>query len=173
MTRFFAAFLTGLSLLGANIVAAPLPIGAPAPQVSAIDQNGQPVQFADIYAKGLTLVYFYPKAGTPGCTAEACSLRDSYDKLKARGLQIIGVSRDGAAAQKNFHEQNKLPFTLVADPDGKVADAFGVPKLLGGLVALDARQSFIVKDGKIAWNSLKAQTSGSAEEIQTALDGLK
>jgi len=136
-----------------------------------VDQEGKAVQFAEVYAKGTTLVYFYPKAGTPGCTAEACSLRDAYDKLQARGLQIIGVSRDTTAAQKNFHEANRLPFTLVADPDGKVADAFGVPKLLG--LPLDARESFIVKDGKIAWTSLKAQTKGSAEEVQKALDDLK
>ncbi len=171
--RTLTALLTCLSLFGLHAQATPLAVGAPAPQVTAMDQDGKPVPFADVYAKGITLVYFYPKAGTPGCTAEACSLRDSYDQLKAEGLQIIGVSRDGATAQKNFHEKYKLPFTLVADPDGKVADAFGVPKLLGGLVPLDARQSFIVKDDKIAWNSLTAQTKGSAAEVQKALDGLK
>jgi peroxiredoxin Q/BCP len=173
MIRTFLLLLTGLSLIGANGAAAPLAVGAPAPQVSALDQEGKPIHFADVYAKGITLVYFYPKAGTSGCTAEACSLRDSYDALKARGLQIIGVSRDNAGAQKHFQEQNKLPFILVADTDGKVAEAFGVPMMMGGLVPLASRQSFIVKDGKIAWTSLKAQTKGSAEEVQKALDGLK
>ena len=172
MMRTLIVLLTGLSFLGANVKATPLAVGAPAPQISAIDQEGKPIHFADIYAKGITLVYFYPKAGTSGCTAEACSLRDSYDTLKARGLQIIGVSRDNAGAQKQFQEQNKLPFTLVADTDGKVAEAFGVPMMLG-ILPLASRQSFIVKDGKIAWNSLKAQTKGSAEEVQKALDGLK
>jgi peroxiredoxin Q/BCP len=173
MMRTLIVLLTGLSLLGANIHADPLAVGTQAPQVSAIDQNGKPIQFATIYAKGITLVYFYPKAGTPGCTAEACSLRDSYDKLQARDLQIIGVSRDDTAAQKNFQDQYNLPFTLVADTDGKVAEAFGVPPMMHGLLAFDSRQSFIVKDGKIAWNSLKAQTTGSAEEVQKALYGLK
>jgi peroxiredoxin Q/BCP len=173
MIRTLLVLLTGFSFLGANTYAAPLAVGAPAPQISAIDQNGQPIQFADIYAKGITLVYFYPKAGTSGCTAEACSLRDSYDKLQAQGLQIIGVSRDGADAQKHFQEQYTLPFTLVADADGKVAEAFGVPMMMHGILPLASRQSFIVKDGKIAWNSLKAQTKGSAEEVQKALDGLK
>jgi peroxiredoxin Q/BCP len=171
MIRTLILLLTGLSFLGANIHAAPLAVGAPAPQVTAVDQDGKTIQFADIYAKGITLVYFYPRAGTLGCTAEACSLRDSYDTLKARGLQIIGVSRDSAEAQKHFQDQNKLPFTLVADTDGKVAEAFGVPMMMG-VLPLAARQSFIVKDGKIAWNSLKAQTKGSAEEVQKALDGL-
>jgi peroxiredoxin Q/BCP len=162
-----------LSFFGVNAGADPLTVGAPAPQVTAINQDGKPIHFADIYAKGITLVYFYPKSGTPGCTAEACSLRDSYDNLKARGLQMIGVSRDNAGAQKDFQEKNKLPFTLVADTDGKVAEAFGVPMLLGGTIHLASRQSFIVKDGKIAWISLKAQTKGSAGEVQKALDGLK
>jgi peroxiredoxin Q/BCP len=171
MMRTLLILLTGLFFLSANVKATPLAVGAPAPQVNAIDQEGKPIQFADVYAKGITLVYFYPKAGTSGCTAEACSLRDSYDSLKARGLQIIGVSRDSAGAQKHFQDENKLPFTLVADTDGKVAEAFGVPMM--GILPFASRQSFIVKDGKIAWNSLKAQTKGSAEEVQKALDGLK
>ncbi len=173
MIRTLIVLLTGFSLLGANLNATPLAVGAPAPHVTAVDQDGKPVNFADVYAKGITLVYFYPKAGTSGCTAEACSLRDSYEKFKAQGLQIIGVSRDGADAQKRFQEQNQLPFTLVADTDGKVAEAFGVPMMMGGMVPLAQRQSFIVKDDKIAWNSLKAQTKDSAQEIQKALDGLK
>jgi peroxiredoxin Q/BCP len=153
--------------------AAPLSVGAPAPDLTAPDQDGQPVHFSDIYAKGITLVYFYPKAGTSGCTKEACSLRDSYDTLHGRGLQIIGVSRDNSAAQKNFAQTNKLPFTLVADSDGKVAEAFGVPMMMGGAIPLASRQSFIVKNGTVVWTSLKAQTSGSAAEVQKALDGLK
>jgi len=173
MTRLFLVLLGSLSIFSLTANADPLAVGAPAPQVAAIDQGGQPIQFADIYAKGITLVYFYPKAGTSGCTAEACSLRDSYEKLHASGLQIIGVSRDTTEAQKKFQDTNKLQFTLVADTDGKVADAFGVPPMMKGLVPLDSRQSFIVKDGKIAWVSLKAQTKGSAEEVQKALDGLK
>jgi peroxiredoxin Q/BCP len=166
--------LLGCLILTVSVAnAAPLAVGAPAPQISAIDQEGNTIHFADVYAKGLTLVYFYPKAGTSGCTAEACSLRDSYEKLHADGLQIIGVSRDNAGAQKHFQDQYKLPFTLVADTDGKVAEAFGVPMMLGGILPIASRQSFIVKDNKIAWNSLKAQTTGSAAEVQKALDGLK
>jgi len=173
MIRKLIVLLTGFfTILGSNVKASPLAVGAPAPQISATDQEGKPIQFPDVYAKGITLVYFYPKADTSGCTAEACSLRDSYDTLKARGLQIIGVSRDNAGEQKQFQEKYKLPFTLVADTDGKVAEAFGVPMMMG-ILPLASRQSFIVKDGKIAWNSLKAQTKGSAEEVQKALDGLK
>lgn len=173
MMRLFIALLVSFFIPGLTVKADPLAVGAPAPQVTAVDQEGQPIQFADVYAKGITLVYFYPKAGTPGCTAEACSLRDSYEKLHANGLQIIGVSRDNAGAQKHFQAENKLPFTLVADTDGKVAAAFGVPMMTKGDLVLATRQSFIIKDGKIAWTSLKAQTKGSADEVQKALDGLK
>ncbi|MCE0484605.1 MAG: peroxiredoxin [Methylacidiphilales bacterium] len=168
-------FLLGLCLLLSLPVscahAEALPVGSPAPQITATNEQGKPVQFADIYAKGITLVYFYPKAGTPGCTAEACSLRDSYTKLHGQGLQIIGVSRDTIDAQKHFQDQYQLPFTLVADTDGKVATAFGVPMM--GILPLASRESFIVKDGKVAWNSIHAQTKESAEEVQKALDSLK
>lgn len=145
--------------------------GAPAPTVTAPDQDGNPVSFADVYAKGTTLVYFYPKADTPGCTAQACSLRDAFAELHGENLQILGVSRDTPAAQKKFQEKYRLPFTLIADHDGKVAEAFGVPAILG--LPVSSRQSFIVKDGKIAWTSPKAQTGGHAAEVQAALDSLR
>src|SRR5277367_6437161 len=102
MPRLPLLLVIFLALVTAHVNATPLAVGAPAPDVTAPDQDGNPVHFADIYAKGVTLVYFYPKSGTSGCTAEGCSLRDSYDSLKARGLQIIGVSRDDAGAQKHF-----------------------------------------------------------------------
>lgn len=148
-----------------------LTVGAPAPLISAKDQDGKVVSFADVYGKGITLVYFYPKAATPGCTKEACSLRDSYTGLTAKGLQILGVSRDSSEAQKSFRDDQKLPFTLIADTDGKVAEAFHVPLI--PVVGVPMRQSFIVKDGKIAWVSLSAQTSGAAGEVQNALDTLQ
>lgn len=148
-----------------------LTVGAPAPLVSAKDQDGKVVSFAEVYGKGTTLVYFYPKAATPGCTKEACSLRDSYAGLTSKGLQVLGVSRDSSEAQKKFKDDQKLPFTLIADTDGKVAEAFLVPMI--PVVGVPMRQSFIVKDGKIAWVSLSAQTAGAAAEVQNALDSLQ
>jgi len=162
-----AVVFLSISLLHAD----PLPVGAPAPQITATNEQGQPIAFADVYAKGVTLVYFYPKAGSPGCTAEACSLRDSYTKLHGQGLQIIGVSRDAVDSQKHFQDQYHLPFTLVADRDGSVAKAFGVPML--ALAPLASRESFIVKNDQIAWTSIHAKTKGSADEVQQALDHLK
>jgi len=168
MKRILAIFCI-MNLFGLFAKGDPLPVGSPAPMISGTDQNGETVNFADIYAKGTTLVYFYPKAGTPGCTAQACSLRDAFASLKGEGLQIIGVSEDKADAQKKFEEKYQLPFTLIADSDGRVAKAFGVPIMLG--VAM--RQSFIVKDGKIAWEALKAGTKDHAQEVRAALDRLK
>lgn len=145
-------------------------VGASAPRISAPDQDGKRVVFGDVYAKGITLVYFYPKAGTPGCTAQACSLRDSFASLHGKNLQILGVSRDTPEAQKKFQAKYDLPFTLIADKDGKVAEAFGVPGIMG--LPFSSRQSFIVKDGKIVWASYKAKTGDYAAEVQAALDSL-
>jgi thioredoxin-dependent peroxiredoxin len=160
---------------------APLPVGARAPAVIAPDQDGRPLHFADVYAKGITLVFFFPAgpdfwigAESSASLAEVTSLRDAYDKLHGEGLQIIGVSLDNASVQKKFKQDNRLPYTLIADIKGKAGTPFGTRIYGGGDTPHRyERVSFIVKDGKIAWNSLKAQTSSSAEEVQKALDGLK
>lgn len=157
-----------LTFFGLLPAANALESGDAAPSPIAVDQDGAKVAFADIYAKGVTLVYFYPKADTPGCTAEACSLRDAYADLNASGVQVIGVSEDKTDAQKKFQLKFKLPFTLIADIDGAVANAFGVPTLKG----FAKRQSFIVKDGKIAWLDKSASTSKQADDVRKALAGL-
>jgi peroxiredoxin Q/BCP len=144
-------------------------IGAPAPAVTALDADGRSVRFAEIYERGMTLVYFYPKADTPGCTAEACAVRDSMDDLKARGVQVLGVSGDKPEAQKRFADKYHLPFALVADADGTVARAFGVPTLLG----FPKRQSFLIKDGRIIWRDLSVSPATHVAEVHKALDTLR
>jgi peroxiredoxin Q/BCP len=124
--RILLSSVVALASLTLFAKAEPLAVGAPAPDVSAIDQDGKPVNFKDVYAKGPTLVYFYPKADTPGCTKEGCSIRDSWEDLKKAGIQVLGVSEDPADAQKAFAEKYKFPHTLIADADGKVAAAFQV-----------------------------------------------
>lgn len=158
-----------MSFFGLFDKGSPLPVGAPAPAITALDQNGRPVHFGELYAKSLVLVYFYPKASTPGCTAQACSLRDSFSAISTRGLEVLGVSADKPDAQKKFRETFALPFRLIADHDGKVAEAFGVPRILG----YTARQSFLIKAGRVAWVSLKAKTHDHAVEVQAAVDALK
>ena len=120
-------------------------VGDQAPDFTLPSPSGEPVRLSDRLGKGIVVLYFYPRDNTPGCTAEACSLRDSFAGLKARGVQILGVSEDKPDAQAKFREKYHLPFTLVADADGAVARAFGVPTFLG----FAKRQSFLVKDGKI------------------------
>lgn len=159
-----------LSLLGLASKGEPLAVGATAPAPAAVDENGQPVHLKEIYAKGVTLVYFYPKASTPGCTAQACSLRDSIADLKTAGVTVIGVSHDKPAAQKKFKEHYQLPFTLIADQDGAVIKAFGVPTYVFGIAK---RQSFLIKDGKVAWRSLSAQTKTHADEVRKAVAALR
>lgn len=161
--------LLAMSLFSFGAKANPLAVGSEAPVVEAVDQDGQPVRLAEVYAKGPTLVYFYPKADTPGCTAQACSLRDAFADLKTEGLEVLGVSADKPDAQKKFQEKYQLPFRLIADSDGKVAQAFGVPTTFG----FTSRQSFLIKDGRVVWNSLKAKTKDHAAEVQAAINALK
>lgn len=163
--------LITMGIFGFGGKAKAVEVGAAAPEIEGVDQDGNPFKFADAYAKGVVLVFFYPKADTPGCTAQACSLRDSFETLSAEQLQIVGVSRDNATSQKKFREKYNLPFPLVADADGKIAEAFGVPGILG--MPVTKRQSFIVKDGKVVWKAESAQTAKHAAEVQSAIDALK
>lgn len=165
-----STFSTLLAFLGfaAFAQAGPLGVGDPAPEVSGPNQDGQTVHFKDIYAKGLTLVYFYPKADTPGCTKEACSIRDSWGDLQKNGVQVIGVSGDKPEAQKQFAEKYRLPHTLIADFAGSVAKAFGVPTLLG----ISKRQSFLIANGKCVWNQTSASTDKQAEDVLKAVASL-
>jgi peroxiredoxin Q/BCP len=155
---FITSLLCSIGFLHA---AEPLEVGQPAPEVKGIDQDGQEVDLAKAYEKGPVLVYFYPKADTSGCTKQACSLRDEYTALQGKGIQIFGVSGDKPEAQKDFQEKYNLPFTLLADPEGKVMDAFGVPRK--GKFA--ARQAFLIRDGKVVWLDRKASTAKQAADV--------
>jgi thioredoxin-dependent peroxiredoxin len=143
-----------------------LKIGDPIPAVTSEDQNGTPVDLAKEGANGYTLVYFYPKAMTPGCTAQACSLRDSYTELQSKGVKIFGVSLDTIGAQKKFVEQDHIPFALLSDSDKKVVSAFGVPLMGNGLAT---RQAYLFKDGKLVWLDTHASTSQQAQDVLTVL----
>src|SRR5512137_978414 len=122
-----AGFAAMFSLF-AHASAEPLKAGDPAPAVTGITETGAPLALADVYKKQTyTLVYFYPKAETPGCTAPGCSLRDASEAMTKAGVAVIGVSTDKPEAQKAFKEKFKFPFTLLADPEKTVVNAFGVP----------------------------------------------
>lgn len=160
-----------LSFLGLAAKADPLAVGAPAPKLTAVDQDGKSVNFEDVYKKGPTLVYFYPKADTPGCTKQGCSIRDAWGDLTAKGIQVLGVSEDKPDAQKKFSDKFSFKHTLIADADGKVAKAFQVDMIPA--VGLTKRESFLVKDGKIAWTMLKVNPETHAADVIKAVEGLK
>jgi peroxiredoxin Q/BCP len=123
-----------------------LPVGSTVPDLSATDQNGAK-QSISAERGHPVIVYFDPKDGTPGCTKEACAFRDAWDKFKQAGVQIFGVSKDDAESHAEFAKEHKLPFPLIADPDGAWLKAFGVSTTLG----MPSRVSFLIDPaGKVA-----------------------
>jgi peroxiredoxin Q/BCP len=114
-----------------------LPVGSIVPALSKVDHHGQVV---DLRAQAPTLVYFYPRDGTPGCTKEACAIRDAWQSYKLSGLRVIGVSADTEEQHRAFADEHGLPFSLIADPAHAWSDAFGV----GTLNGKDARVSFLI-----------------------------
>jgi peroxiredoxin Q/BCP len=101
-----------------------LQVGDKAPAVLGINQDGKELKLADFAGKKIVL-YFYPKDSTPGCTAQACSLRDNYSDLQKQGYEVIGVSTDSAASHLKFISKQNLPFNLIADTDKKLSEIFG------------------------------------------------
>jgi peroxiredoxin Q/BCP len=158
--------LGGLMLFGLVGRAAELEVGAALPAVEAKNQDGALVDLAADAGDGWTLVYFYPKADTPGCTKQACSLRDAYAKLTERDVRIYGVSSDSVADQKAFQQKYRLPFTLLADVDRKIIEAFGVPHKLG----FASRQAFLFRDGELVWRDRSASTSEQAADVLAAIE---
>ncbi len=142
-------------------------VGDMAPVASGKTDAGATINLSDIYKKNkYVVIFFYPKANTPGCTAQACSLRDSYQVLKDKGVEVIGVSVDNVEDQANFKKSQKLPFTLIADADKAVINAFGVDLFLG----LAKRQAFLIKEGKVLWMDRSASTKEQAQDILKILE---
>jgi len=110
-----------------------LKAGDKAPAFESVDENGKPWKSTDHVGKKVVVLYFYPADFTGGCTAQACGFRDSMESLAGKGLEVIGVSGDSAATHKLFKAHHKLPFTLLADEKGEVAQKFGVPVGKGGM----------------------------------------
>ncbi len=144
-------------------------VGKAAPRLQGTDQDGQPIDLGQLYDQGPVLVFFYPKAGTPGCTAQACSLRDAYEQLQEAGLTVVGVSTDSVDAQQKFKTTQKLPYTLLADPEGKVLEAFSVRKLAG----LANREAFLIREGQVVWHDGSASTGKQAEDVLKVMEGWK
>ncbi len=139
-----------------------------APEFTLPDQNGKEISLKDFRGKYVVL-YFYPRADTPGCTVEACEFRDSYRKIQNTGAVILGISPDQPKAQKKFEEKYSLPFTLLGDADKKVGNAFGViqeKNMYGKKVMGVVRTTFIIgPEGKIKHIFQKVKPEGHAEEV--------
>ena len=121
------------------------------PYFEVVDQDGKEVSSKDLMGKK-TVVYFYPKDNTSGCTAEACSIRDNYDSLVAKGYNVIGVSKDSAASHRKFRQKYDLPFTLLSDTSTQMLQAFGAwgeKKMYGKTVMGTIRRTFIFDEDGI------------------------
>ncbi len=128
-----------------------LQIGDKAPEILGTDQNGNEIKLSDFAGKKLAL-YFYPKDNTSGCTAEACSLRDGYEKLKAAGFEVIGVSKDSAKSHQGFITKQNLPFSLIADTETVLQQQFGVwaeKKMYGRSYMGTLRTTFIINENGV------------------------
>ena len=145
-----------------------LKVGDKAPQFEAKDEKGNVRKLADYAGKKL-VVFFYPKASTPGCTAEACNLRDNYDKFLAQGYDILGVSADSAKRQQNWINKHELPFPLLADEEKEVINAFGVwgpKKFMGREYDGIHRTTFIIdENGVIEEVIAKVKTKEHTSQI--------
>lgn len=162
-----------LSLLGLSgwlVAEDSLPLGSEAPRLVVTVDSGDSLKLEDLYEKGQLVVFFYPKAMTGGCTAQACSLRDAFAELAEQGIQVIGVSRDRVALQKKFREIYQLPYPLISDTSGEVMRAFHVREIAPGI---NGREAFIISEGKIVWHDSRASTRTQADDVKAALEALK
>jgi peroxiredoxin Q/BCP len=142
--------------------------GDNAPVFSGIDQDGKSINLNDFKGKKVVL-YFYPKDSTPGCTAQACDLRDNYDSLLAKGYIVVGVSADNQKSHQKFIEKHSLPFPLIADVEKEIIKAYGVwgpKKFMGKTYDGIHRTTFVIsEDGKIEEIIDKVKTKEHAKQI--------
>lgn len=138
------------------------------PQFEVVDQDGK-IWTSDMLVGKKTIVYFYPKDSTPGCTAEACNLRDNYEALQAQGFQIVGVSKDSANSHKKFIEKNELPFTLLSDKSTQMMQDFGAwgeKKMCGRVSIGTLRKTYVFDEQGVCTEIIdKVETKKHAAQI--------
>ena len=164
-------FLAALSIGKPACAIEPVVIGAPAPEFELSDQTGQLHSLED-YRDQWVVLYFYPKDGTPGCTTEACEFRDNIFEFRQINVQILGVSFDDVKSHQKFAEHHELPFPLLADIEGKAAEAYGVKtKMLGMTVA--KRQTFLIDPaGNLAKHYENVKPASHSVEVLADLKAL-
>lgn len=145
-----------------------LNIGDKAPAFVGKDQNGEEIKLSDFAGKKVVL-YFYPKDNTPGCTAQACNLRDTYTDLQENNFQVIGISTDGEKSHQKFIEKHQLPFPLIADTDKVIHEAFGtwkLKKMYGREYMGTVRTTFVIDENGIISDIIKkVKTKEHAAQI--------
>ena len=150
--------------------------GRPAPDFTLPDQEGEPVRLSDLRGRPVVL-YFYPKADTPGCTTQACGVRDRREEYAAAGATVLGVSRDPVAAIKAFHDKYDLGFTLLSDADHAVAEAYGAwgeKSMYGRKYMGVTRSTFVIDaDGMVRHVIPKASPKTHDDVVLGALDELR
>lgn len=157
--RLFQLFLC-IAIFGATAMAADLVIGDEAPPISLPNQEGKTVDL-EAFRGHWVLVYFYPKDDTPGCTRQACSLRDANSAFVEEGLIVLGVSTDSTESHQKFREKHDLPFDLLADPDKKAVKAYGTEGTF-----FTQRKSFLIDpQGKIAWVFADVDVNAHAQNV--------
>jgi peroxiredoxin Q/BCP len=148
--------------------------GKPAPDFELQSDSGETVRLSDFRGRPVVL-YFYPKDDTPGCTAEACEFRDSYETYRQRGVEILGVSPDDVASHEKFKSKYQLPFTLLADPGHKTAEAYGVwgERRFAGKKYLGInRSTFLIDEkGKVARAMIGIKPAGHAAAVLDEFPG--
>jgi peroxiredoxin Q/BCP len=158
-------------MLGLAAEAAEIKEGMKAPAFTARDQEGRTVRLQDFSGKSAVVLYFYPKDDTPGCTKEACSLRDGFADLKAAGAVVLGVSSDDVASHKAFAAKFSLPFSLLADPERKIIDAYGVRMPVVGLAK---RVTFLIdREGVVRKVLSDVQTASHDRQVLQELQAIK
>ena len=148
-----------------------LSAGDRVPEATVQNETGERVSLGDL-ARGRVVLYFYPKADTPGCTNESQQFRDLYARFKKKGTEVVGVSRDATASQRKFKDKYGLPFQLLADVDSSVCDAFGVivEKNMYGKKSLGIQRStFLIDKGKVVRVWPKVSVEGHAAEVLSSL----
>ena len=142
--------------------------GDKAPEILGVDQSGKEIRLSDFAGRKLVL-YFYPKDNTPGCTAEACNLRDNYEALQAEGYAVVGVSKDSEASHRKFIEEHSLPFPLIADTATTLNEAFGVwreKKMAGRTYMGTVRTTFVIDENGVITDVIeKVDTKNHASQI--------
>jgi thioredoxin-dependent peroxiredoxin len=188
-----STMLAATVLLAASAIRSGTPVdlkvGDPAPKFEALDDAGKPWKSTDHVGKKIMVVYFYPADFTGGCTKEACGYRDDYGKLTEKGVEVVGVSGDSSHNHELFKKAHDLTFTLLADTDGKIATAFGVPTMAGADTVMATngdkqepiyrnmtiqRWTFVIgKDGKIASKNTQVKAAEDSKAILDMVEKMK